>query len=580
MLKRLLIMFLLVASCVPAYAQKITAGGVGLTAGRKGASFVEVLPTYPADPRDYGVDKFWLTTAYTDTMLLEGGSSFGTTPASADADTIGRLESPCGPHHVSATTGATDRPTLASDATRLSSLRFTRASSQKLDVYNSTGSFRFLHDAPFTISLHFKRASTGTRQYLIDTSNDTLGSGNYGLRCFINTDNTMWIDIYGGHATNYLKQWNVPSFSFTDTAGWHHLLITLNAIPGTLTCQYDDLTAQTSSVAATNQVATNRDAKSDLRIGGDMLGSGHYWDGLISDLVLEDSVLSAGSIASMKAYNPARSSASLNRYSALTITNPATQMSPPPYVWADFADATGMYQTDDTSSAVTASSQTLGRIESKGGSPNGRHLSRATAGRRPIYTTNVVNGRSAIVFDGDSGTGGASDDLTFVAWTKGKQSYYIVANSTTPGAESGTGHMGSHLLSQGAGSLLYAFWTSPLYQNPNRLGQHLGGPITLAMDLGAQATQEPHQLTVVRSGATCSLWIDGVLIQTRSDLTSAAGFAPNHMGEQAFTTTEGGAGGWWDLKGSFEECLFFNTDHSDTERRKNEDYLKTKWGTP
>ncbi len=559
----------------PLSAQELSVGQSLTGSGRA----LESLPTYSADPRDYGVDQFWLATAYTSYLWKEGGSAYGVTQAATDADTIGRIDSVAGPHHITATTGTTDRPTLASDATRLSSIRWTRASSQKLDVYNSKGSFRFLHDAPFSIFMFVKFATNGTRQYIIDTSGDAQGTGNYGLRFFKNSDNTFWIDLYGGAAAAYTSQWNVPTDTIADT-NWHSILITLDAIPGTMRFQLDNNTVRTNSVVATNHVASNVDSVSDLRIGADVLGAGHYFDGYLSDLVIENSVLSAGNVTSLKAYNPARASTSLNRYTALTIANPATEMSPPPYVWYDMGDTTGMYQTNTTASAVTTDGQTIGRLESKGGAPGNRHASQATAGRRPLYKTGIQNGRSAALYDGDSGTGGASDDLSFTAWTRGKLTYYMVARSTVPTSMSGTGHEGSHLLSHGAGTLLYSFWTGPGYTTPNRLGQHLGSAYTVTMGLTDQVTQATHLLCVIRNGVTASCYVDGTLYETRSDLPSTAGFSPTHMGEQAFTTIEGGAGGWWDLKGYVEEVLFFNTSHSTTERLKMESYARSKWGTP
>ncbi len=67
-----------------------------------------------------------------------------------------------------------------------------------------------------------------------------------------------------------------------------------------------------------------------------------------------------------------------------------------PVNWLDPSDTSHLYQTTDTSTPVTASGQTVGRIEDKSG--NATHATQSTSGSRPTYT--VSGGASYLSFDG------------------------------------------------------------------------------------------------------------------------------------------------------------------------------------
>jgi hypothetical protein len=67
-----------------------------------------------------------------------------------------------------------------------------------------------------------------------------------------------------------------------------------------------------------------------------------------------------------------------------------------PHLWLDPSDLSTLFQTDDTSTPVTADGQTVGRVNDKSG--NGFHLTQSTAGSRPLYKT--AGGLHWLEFDG------------------------------------------------------------------------------------------------------------------------------------------------------------------------------------
>lgn len=74
-------------------------------------------------------------------------------------------------------------------------------------------------------------------------------------------------------------------------------------------------------------------------------------------------------------------------------------------LWLDFSIATGLYQTNDTSTPVTTDGQSIGYSTDKSGM--GNHATQATAGARPTYKANIQNGKSVARSDGGDNLAGA-----------------------------------------------------------------------------------------------------------------------------------------------------------------------------
>jgi hypothetical protein len=73
-------------------------------------------------------------------------------------------------------------------------------------------------------------------------------------------------------------------------------------------------------------------------------------------------------------------------------------------LWLDAADSTKVFSDDGTT--VVTNGGTVQQWNDKSG--NALHISQSTAGQRPLYSTNALNGRAILTFDG-------SDDILFRA---------------------------------------------------------------------------------------------------------------------------------------------------------------------
>lgn len=66
--------------------------------------------------------------------------------------------------------------------------------------------------------------------------------------------------------------------------------------------------------------------------------------------------------------------------------------------WWDFSDATSLFQLSNGTTAVSANNDPIGYATNK--SAVAEHLVQSTAGSRPLYKTNIQNGRSVARWDG------------------------------------------------------------------------------------------------------------------------------------------------------------------------------------
>lgn len=66
--------------------------------------------------------------------------------------------------------------------------------------------------------------------------------------------------------------------------------------------------------------------------------------------------------------------------------------------WYDFSDASLLFQLSNGTTAVSANNDPVGYVTDK--TSGAKHFIQATAGSRPLFKTNVQNGRSVVKFDG------------------------------------------------------------------------------------------------------------------------------------------------------------------------------------
>lgn len=73
-----------------------------------------------------------------------------------------------------------------------------------------------------------------------------------------------------------------------------------------------------------------------------------------------------------------------------TASNTISLLYMTPAAWFDFSTTTGLYQTNDTSTPVTADGQSIGYVTDKSG--NTKHATQGTAGNMPTWKASIKNG--------------------------------------------------------------------------------------------------------------------------------------------------------------------------------------------
>lgn len=100
-------------------------------------------------------------------------------------------------------------------------------------------------------------------------------------------------------------------------------------------------------------------------------------------------------------------------------------------LWLDVFDLSTLFQDSALTTPVTANSDPLGGWKDKSG--NGNHVVQATASKRPLYKTNIVNGKSMVLFDQ-----AASQCLSITSLPAALQvdnwTYFVVVKNATTGA--------------------------------------------------------------------------------------------------------------------------------------------------
>jgi hypothetical protein len=225
-----------------------------------------------------------------------------------------------------------------------------------------------------------------------------------------------------------------------------------------------------------------------------------------------------------------------------------------PSLWLDLSDLTTLYQTNDTSTPVTADGQTVGYVADKSG--NARHATQATAGSRPLYKTNIQNGKSVARFDG------TDDHLAFSVPAGAAKTWFFVARKrSAPG-------------------------TAPLY-----LWQHEGAESQIATDSDLIAAGyyywAPQALDVVTDIGVASVQVTSLIglkfVSTASMIiyangTQTASIDPDNGYATNTTCTIGDrVAGSRAIDADVMEILMFASALSDTNRALVESYLNTKW---
>ncbi len=133
---------------------------------------------------------------------------------------------------------------------------------------------------------------------------------------------------------------------------------------------------------------------------------------------------------------------------------------PIPAVWYDFSDISTLWQDSGMTTPVTTNGDPIGAVEDK--TVNAQHLTQATAGNRPTYTTNVQNGLS--VADTDTSGNALYLDRLTASWTTIPRPFSLYAVGRTPDTVSGS-FSRAFVAGSDTGSGSVNMWLAPTVTN-------------------------------------------------------------------------------------------------------------------
>ena len=226
-------------------------------------------------------------------------------------------------------------------------------------------------------------------------------------------------------------------------------------------------------------------------------------------------------------------------------------------LWLDAADATTVRDADGDNAATGtggANNGFAGTVTTwTDKSASGFNVTQATAGNRPTYTTNALNGNSVLTFDG------TTDRLvnTGAVITGNDYTMFIVFNRTTAAARDAVFEIG------GGGSRNALF----VNDSGNRLGLYANSTFYNSSAVYTANTYEV--VTMMHDVNAINMWRDGSNQLNTTGLTRAA-----TTGIYVGDDSSGGD----NLQGNIAEIIVYDRDLTADERRDVENYLAGKWG--
>lgn len=218
--------------------------------------------------------------------------------------------------------------------------------------------------------------------------------------------------------------------------------------------------------------------------------------------------------------------------------------------WWDASDA----------STITTVSGAVSQWNDKSG--NGVNATQGTANNRPVTTSQTLNGRAVVTFDG------SNDFLSFTGTARTNETWFIVARANL--SASGTVKTNGLLTDSSSGH-----GVTPIIKNDGgqsqvemALGGFTVGATRTAYNLGINATFGPALTTVIRSSAA-----GGVLRENgtqRATCTASNSATMSRIGGLSSST--------FNLDGYIAELLIYSRALSTTEAQRVERWLGSKWG--
>lgn len=243
---------------------------------------------------------------------------------------------------------------------------------------------------------------------------------------------------------------------------------------------------------------------------------------------------------------------------------PFTVLSLSPSLWFDFSDLTTLFQDTGATSPVTASGQSIARINDKSG--NSRNASQSTPAAQPTYTTtSTINGVAVGSFDGGDRLGTSAVDFTA---TNQVEIWGVVRSTSTANDQHFWGNRnastGSIVMTHSSGTNAPYIFAQGNVGNSSILGA-INSVASIRRGIGnfALSTNE------------VDLYVDGVLAN------GVRSFNSNNTGNFGNLSWCVGArsDGAAPFTGLVGELLAFNRLLTTNEAANLSTYLKAKWGT-
>lgn len=496
-----------------------------------------------------------LATHHLTTMMQEG--DIPVTAVTADSDPVGTIYDQTINGLILRQPTAADRPILGSDGTRTSYLRFD-GTSDRISILTSISFFNTFWQAvpKGTILIWFKmNGGDGASQQIIGC----IGSATTNPGMQILRANTNKIVARGGDGT---LRWTVTSTDDITTAdGWVGMIVSINGVGasagrfilmdsgGTI---FND---QTFTVAAGSVVNANHDLYIGSRAANDL-----YFNGDLSALIVENFPVSDPLIEQFRNYNPAR------------IT---TEFTPIAQWLLDMNNSAFIFSDVSLTTPVVADDIVRGMRQQIIGNFNitpafgalRRQMTSAASGTSAQYKTNIINGKSALLFtSGDNYTVTGVPTEIFEE-RGGKWTFFAVVSNTdtTFGSHIFSGN--NYVVLTGSG---YAGETPPTTVNPYAVVHP--DPVGTSVHTNTKgAGVDGFKVMAFRRDLTnLAAWNGN---KTKTTSTSSSRFSVTEMG-----SAHPGVGNDWNMTGYIAYFKKFNGVMTDAEVEAEIDRLNAEYG--
>lgn len=348
-----------------------------------------------------------LKTMFQEVTVFNADNSVGVpiTPSDEDAESVGLIYDSSNNALKMSAASNTVKPTLTSGGGRNTGLDF--SGTQYLRILNSQSILKNIHKAstPHSFGCWIKKDVDGT---LMCIMGNTAGStNNNGIHFSTTAANKIQaFCTFGTAGQNVYTHTSTASVLAAD--GWVSLIVVISGVGAGQGAMYIGSNAPETFTVSAN--GSNNLATGLFTVGANS-SLGQFYNGQIDNWFCVNRALTADEITNFKSYNPVRDNSNFFvKEIEYDFNDTAT-------IWADTTKTTPI--TDGVAIAAMTN-----KLPTNFG-PRTDDLSQSTAGLRPLYQANIVNGLGVAEYDG------VDDTLPFLEVTERGGSFviYVVAEN-------------------------------------------------------------------------------------------------------------------------------------------------------